>query len=103
MPNRLLTIDEALSLFPDKSTPSRNYTDAQIDELAYDLQGTCQSLEEAVQKTDRKAELTTADCGALDQLVFLCNQCSWWDELGQESIREPGVCIDCEPGEEDDD
>lgn len=97
MINRLLTDNEII-----RDMTARNYTDAEIEELIYDLQGTCQSLEEAVQKTDHKKELTVADCQVLDQNIFCCEQCNWWDEASQESVREPGCCVDCEPEDDND-
>lgn len=85
---------------------SRNYTDEQINELAHDLLGTCESLEEALRRlysneNDLYLELTVADCQALDAEIFCCGQCSWWEETSQESA-ESGVCIDCHSGDDDD-
>lgn len=77
-------------------------TNAQIHELADDLQGTCQTLEQ-VQERLGIGELTVADHQYLDSLVFLCDRCGWWCEACEESREFPGTCDDCNPDEEEDD
>lgn len=83
----------------------RNYTDAQIAELAEFLTGTPQSLEMACVAVfgNKSPYLTIADCDELDQQIFECEKCGWWcglDELGPQ--EDENVCDQCAADVEDD-
>jgi len=69
-----------------------------VDQVAYDLQGTCQSLTEALEKHDMgEAEDDIEFCQALDELVFCCEKCGWWYEQNEMAEREDEawICEDC--------
>ena len=89
-------------------------TDEQIQLIAEDLQGTGKLLDQAIcDITDEEAEGLDeienwqALCDRVDQLVFLCECCGWWCEVGDyaEIQENPNgdVCSDCGPDEEDED
>lgn len=67
--------------------------DRMARDAANQLQGTCLSIANLGPKFE---ELQNDDvfCRTLDDLVFECEDCSWWCERGEES-EEPGVCCDC--------
>lgn len=61
------------------------------------LQGTCQSLDEAVgfELDLSEGELAAVDCHALDALVFCCECCGWWCEQSEMSETMDWMCDDC--------
>lgn len=64
---------------------------------ADDLQGTCQGVDDALQKAfgDEALGMTELDMPLLellDDLVLLCDACGWWCEAGD---VDDGVCSDC--------
>lgn len=66
--------------------------------IASDLQGTCMSLTEALERAGLPAELelNIDFCNELDQLVFECENCGWWYELSEMSETKNYTCTDCE-------
>lgn len=89
-------------------------TDEQIQLIAEDLQGTGKLLDQAIcDITDEEAEGLDeienwqALCDRVDQLVFLCEGCGWWCEVGDyaEIQENPNgdVCSNCGPDEEEED
>lgn len=77
----------------------RSLNDQQIEELAYDLAGTCQSLDMALENLfERPLEsLEPDDLAELDSKVFLCRVCDWWSEISDMSNdpEQDWVCEDC--------
>lgn len=70
-----------------------------VDDAIADLQGTCQSLEQVL---DRHGLADTEEVTqAIDAEVFCCSQCDWWCERNEENNEEGGVCTDCMPDEDD--
>lgn len=65
--------------------------------VADDLRGTCHSLETVLERNDWLGEDNNLDfCYALDDQVFCCALCGWWDEAGA-AIDQGNdlVCPDC--------
>lgn len=61
-------------------------------DLAERLQGTCDHLD-----MDDHPGFTAADWAQLDSLVFCCEGCGWWFEVGEESEVAAGYCDGCYP------
>jgi len=72
-----------------------------IDDVIADLQGTCQTLEYALNYYDVDiSELSQSDFWHIDNAIFLCDVCGWWCDSGDYSENAPeGVCSQC--GEDD--
>lgn len=70
---------------------------ADIHVVAGDLQGTTGSLEETLaDEIGVPFEDTAAESlGELDELVFLCEQCGWWCEIGEMAENRESVCDEC--------
>jgi hypothetical protein len=83
----------------------------QIEELVYDLEGTCQSMDNVIasitnDKVDFIGDLDNwQEVGDyVDDKIFLCRECGWWFETGYWNPDgfEPGngeICLDCMPEE----
>lgn len=69
---------------------------AEAAECAAWLLGTVNMLE-----TSRWEEFTNdpAFCTALDDRVFLCEECGWW--CATEEMTEPSTCDECHPEDAD--
>ena len=63
---------------------------ARVNDVAAALLGTCKSLESETTEEERE---DTAFLRALDDEIFLCDQCGWWCEV--EECNEEGFCEDC--------
>lgn len=70
-----------------------------------DLLGTCQSVEDALQKQfGEDVELHDFETSLLEELddqTMCCEECGWWCETG--FLNDEQVCIECCPDKEDDD
>lgn len=70
------------------------------EKVAYDLQGTCNSLLSQLEKIDREdLEMNDQFCARLDSMVFECSTCNWWCEVS-EMTNDPEHdwnCTDCYP------
>lgn len=71
----------------------RALTDEQIQALAGDLLGTCDTLDEHLPDGVKFEALTFEDCSRLDDEVMRCEACSWWVESGY--TNENGECDEC--------
>jgi hypothetical protein len=84
-------------------------TTEQMEELVYELQGTCKALYEVlyshldcdINDVENEIEL----CNYIDDRIFLCRECGWWYENGYWNPDgfEPGngeICLDCMPEED---
>lgn len=70
-----------------------------VNEVASDLQGTCKSLDDFA----TPEEANDVDfCRAIDDIVFCCDECGWWCDVGEQSHDKGEVCTDCNPDSEDD-
>lgn len=67
-------------------------------EIADALRGTCLSL--AGVATEEEMDDTVL-LSELDELVFECTQCGWWDDLSELSDHETWICRDCADETED--
>jgi len=73
----------------------RDYSDEQIDKLAHRLQGTCDSIEKALEELEFEKEMTISDCNELDQKVFCCEVCEWWYEISEMDEENEWECCGC--------
>ena len=71
----------------------------EIGEIIDYLDGTCQTLDEAVQvvlgEDQDSTCLTQHELQHIDESIFCCNGCGWWSEISNMSEEEEGCCIDC--------
>lgn len=70
-------------------------------EIANYLTGTCTTLNEAL--TVHNAEhLESNDkfCSQLDAMVFCCEACGYWRDVGEMSDNVEYYCDECEPDDE---
>lgn len=70
--------------------------DFKIEELIESLRGTCQTLSEALPEGMEEDDLTKADTDAIDEQIFRCETCSWWDEISEQN-EDGENCLDCVP------
>lgn len=74
--------------------------DNQVQTIISTLQGTCDTLDGAVQEVCgddfSEDDLTLEQLGEIDQQIFLCVDCGWWCEISEMSdIEDENVCDDC--------
>jgi rubrerythrin len=63
---------------------------ARAEQIAHELQGTCNSYPEELEEDLELAEM-------VEEHVFLCAQCGWWCEQSEANEGPDGedVCDDC--------
>lgn len=72
-----------------------------VDEIISILQGTCDTLDGAIQEICDDENLTSEDLTdeqreKLDGEIFLCDDCGWWYEVCDKSeIEDENVCNVC--------
>lgn len=72
-----------------------------IRKIIDDLQGTCQSLDDACSTQNICFnDLTIEELEVLDSEIFKCETCGWWYEISEES-EETGKCDNCFEEEND--
>lgn len=82
----------------------REYTPQRLDEIVHSLQGTCQSLEDALSEEDDEDESDIQLTDYIDQEIFLCPVCNWWcerSEGNEDPAQDEDVCDDCFEGEKE--
>ena len=67
----------------------------QIHDIAEDLRGTCQDINE-----EKFGELDSGDLAEIDSLVFECEQCGWWCGTDEMSSDIDQVCDECRESDE---
>lgn len=75
-------------------------TPARIEEIIHDLQGTCQSLDDALEEGEDATDPVL--CAAIDEAIFLCPGCNWWCERSEGHENPTGdedLCDDCFDGD----
>jgi hypothetical protein len=83
-------------------------TDAQLEEVAYYLLGTCQTEDHALSAVlgiDGVFDLSSEDEDrlnfAIERVTFNCNTCGWWCEMGSGGDNNgEWICEQCE-GDQD--
>jgi len=74
-------------------------TKAQLIELCEHLQGTSLSIEEAMDRLFDLSEddLTASDTAFIDERIFCCEQCNWWNEISMmgDDANDRWICEDC--------
>ncbi len=75
-------------------------TKTQLEELAEGLNGTCNSLDEAInimnQSEDlqiKEDDLSPEDFDVIEEITQRCDICSWW--VDTESLNEDNECSNC--------
>lgn len=64
-----------------------------VDYVAEHLQGSCDTLEKHTTQEERD---NPAFMAALNDIVFLCDSCSWWCEVSEQSDRDDDmICNEC--------
>jgi hypothetical protein len=63
-----------------------------VRQMADNLRGTCESLEDA---------LNIEECAELDEMVFCCDICGWWYDTGELAKNCPEDSLICEKCGED--
>lgn len=92
----------------------RDLTEAEMLAVAEDLQGTCRTIDQAIECVtdgeleDRDEILNERDlCAVIDNNVFECAECGWWCETGDYADVQDNVngdiCTDCGKSHEDED
>jgi len=80
------------------TAPSRREV---VFQVAAELVGTCQSLENALTCHGLKFEdLTQEDCALLDDNALQCDGCGWWCE--PEEMYNDSECTDCHETDDND-
>jgi hypothetical protein len=77
------------------------------ERFAEAAQGTCMSEQEVLCHIDlEEFQADDLDWCIIEDIVFLCNDCGWWCEVGdwatQENICEENICSDCGGNYDDD-
>ena len=71
-------------------------TPEQLDNVAYDLLGTCADVWKVLQDPDMSSEDAEEIEEQLSDYIERCQLCDWWFEVGErDSEPEPGYCEDC--------
>ncbi|MBS3648791.1 hypothetical protein KEU06_09255 [Pseudaminobacter sp. 19-2017] len=68
-----------------------------LDRLIHHIQGTCLSIEQAVESLELDPSIDWKD-KLLDRNIELCGVCNWWHESGElefDEQRNFGVCEQC--------
>ncbi len=78
-------------------------TPERADEIAYQLLGTCRSIEEFLEDGEDQYDKVLTD--AIDSSMFCCDVCGWWCETCEANVEEStrrnnDVCTDCCPGDD---
>ncbi len=77
-------------------------TDFDIHKVIESLQGTAQSIDDALPEGMEWADLIDEDHNAIDNEIFLCPDCGWWCETSESTDRDgEDVCQDCGESDED--
>lgn len=72
---------------------------ADVHAVADELRGTTGDLEHALLEIVGVPfeDVSLDSLGELDQLVFQCDSCAWWCDIGEMAEHAEGVCDDCAP------
>lgn len=117
----IISIAEIYELTPDNITPICEYLiwedlDDAIcgdnkpniisvaERLASYLQGSCNSFSEACEALGINEEtLTQSDFAEFDEYIFQCDNCGWWEEIGDKhDFNGDSLCSDCIENEYED-
>jgi hypothetical protein len=69
--------------------------DFDIDKCIDDLRGSCQEIRDVLPDEMSEDELTGAELSKIDQEIFKCECCGWWEEIYNMSDKDQ-ECIDCQ-------
>jgi hypothetical protein len=84
----------------------KKITDEQVNEIKEALEGTCDTLDGAIQEFTgddslSSNDLTSEQHSEIEQEIFLCDDCGWWYAISDQSETEAGYCENCAPEEEE--
>lgn len=67
-----------------------------LQELIDTLRGTCAGLAETCEHMGfMEDDLTQSQLEEIDDQIFCCEGCGWWDEISELSDTEAQLCRDC--------
>lgn len=71
--------------------------DFDIHQVIADMQGTCSMLIDALPEGMNEDDLTSEDHEAIDNEIFLCDECGWWCEISEQADtgEDEQKCEDC--------
>ncbi len=77
--------------------------DFDINSVIESLQGSCQSLDNALPEGMEYEDLSSEDFDSIDNEIFKCTTCDWWCEIADQFEDENGemVCSDCSDSDDD--
>lgn len=81
----------------------QNLRDDALQRIAEDLQGTCQSIDTALEWYELyQDDMDLGDWIVLEEMVMLCDTCGWWFETGEMEESNTGemICRHCKEDEE---
>lgn len=89
--------EEQLLIDPKELHTACPLLNADIHAIADDLRGTTGSLEETLDEITgiEVDDIALESLGELDELIFQCEKCSWYCEIGEMSESEESVCDEC--------
>lgn len=83
---------------------AKGYTVEQVAEIAEELRGSSDTLEGVLEGRGRYDLLDDPRfLEDLDEKVFCCVRCNWWDEQPANEIGGEWVCADCTEDDEKED
>lgn len=65
-----------------------------VDDLIFNLQGTCDSIDSLVDFS----ELSDEEISKIDDSIFDCSRCGWWYDNGEEASHDvcgERICENC--------
>lgn len=76
-----------------------------IDTLIEAVVGTSDTIDQHLSDGMEWEDLTDQDHQKIDESIFLCDQCGWWYEIGDEAEHDghDTVCVQCYSSTEQED
>lgn len=86
--------------------PYNEVNAAKMRRVAYNIMGTCKSLDDFLKEEFGDEDLSMTDFDVellreLDDITQECQDCGWWCETSD--LNEDQVCSDCAPEADEDD
>lgn len=74
-----------------------------LEQAAYDLRGTCETLEAYIERLDLPIDSETLEDELLNVSTEICGGCGWWHEVSDlefDEARNCGLCDQCREEDE---